>query len=135
MVDMSSDCTGDAGREFIFVDVPPRHAGARHRCRHRKARGRSRVSLRCRRKPGAAPRPLERHSVSDFVFLRYNRSGQLRYLSVSESDLRRAGQVQGLPRHSDATSTERASSQKALEKSEARYRMLFDIHPQPMWVV
>jgi PAS domain-containing protein len=31
--------------------------------------------------------------------------------------------------------TERASSQKALEKSEARYRMLFDIHPQPMWVV
>ena len=33
----------------------------------------------------------------------------------------------------DITATARA--QKALEDSEQRYRMLFDIHPHPMWVV
>jgi len=27
------------------------------------------------------------------------------------------------------------AAQKALEDSEQRYRMLFDIHPHPMWVV
>jgi PAS domain S-box-containing protein len=31
--------------------------------------------------------------------------------------------------------TERARDQKALEDSEKRYRTLFDVHPQPMWVV
>jgi PAS domain S-box-containing protein len=31
--------------------------------------------------------------------------------------------------------TERAHDQKALEESERRYRTLFDVHPQPMWVV
>jgi PAS domain S-box-containing protein len=31
--------------------------------------------------------------------------------------------------------TERARDQKALEESERRYRTLFDVHPQPMWVV
>jgi PAS domain S-box-containing protein len=31
--------------------------------------------------------------------------------------------------------TERARDQKALEDSEERYRMLFDVQPQPMWVV
>jgi PAS domain S-box-containing protein len=31
--------------------------------------------------------------------------------------------------------TDKAQAQKALEDSEQRYRMLFDIHPHPMWVV
>ena len=31
--------------------------------------------------------------------------------------------------------TERARDQKAVEDSEKRYRMLFDVHPYPMWVV
>src|SRR6266571_2590838 len=30
--------------------------------------------------------------------------------------------------------TETARSQKALEESEQRYRMLFEVHPHPMWV-
>ena len=35
----------------------------------------------------------------------------------------------------DHTITLPLRAQKALEDSEQRYRMLFDIHPQPMWVV
>jgi PAS domain S-box-containing protein len=79
---------------------------------------------------------LERHeSFSDFVFLRYNRAGELRYLSVSGEPLfDEKGKFVGY--HGIGKDiTERAYDQKALEESERRYRTLFDVHPQPMWVV
>ena len=79
---------------------------------------------------------LERHeSFSEFVFLRYNRAGELRYLSVSGEPLfDDKGTFIGY--HGVGKDiTERARDQKALEDSERRYRTLFDVHPQPMWVV
>jgi PAS domain S-box-containing protein len=79
---------------------------------------------------------LERHeSFSDFVFLRYNKAGELRYLSVSGEPLfDEKGKFIGY--HGVGKDiTERARDQKALEDSERRYRALFDVHPQPMWVV
>jgi len=79
---------------------------------------------------------LERHeSFSDFVFLRYNKAGELRYLSVSGEPLfDEKGRFIGY--HGVGKDiTERARDQKALEDSERRYRQLFDVHPQPMWVV
>jgi PAS domain S-box-containing protein len=96
--------------------------------------------------PGLAPLPekaweqhrarLERHeSFSDFVFLRYNKAGELRYLSVSGEPLfDEKGRFIGY--HGVGKDiTERARDQKAIEDSEKRYRTLFDVHPQPMWVV
>jgi PAS domain S-box-containing protein len=79
---------------------------------------------------------LERHEAfSDFVFLRHNRAGELRYLSVSGEPLfDEKGKFIGY--HGVGKDiTERARDQKALEDSERRYRALFDVHPQPMWVV
>jgi PAS domain S-box-containing protein len=79
---------------------------------------------------------LERHEAfSDFVFLRHNRAGELRYLSVSGEPLfDEKGKFIGY--HGVGKDiTERARDQKALEDSERRYRTLFDVHPQPMWVV
>jgi PAS domain S-box-containing protein len=79
---------------------------------------------------------LARHeSFSDFVFLRYNKAGELRYLSVSGEPLfDEKGKFIGY--HGVGKDiTERARDQKALEESERRYRTLFDVHPQPMWVV
>jgi PAS domain S-box-containing protein len=79
---------------------------------------------------------LERHEpFADFVFLRYNRAGELRYLSVSGEPLfDEHGAFRGY--HGIGKDiTERAHDQKALEESEERYRRLFDVHPQPMWVV
>ncbi|HEX2334022.1 MAG TPA: PAS domain S-box protein [Burkholderiales bacterium] len=79
---------------------------------------------------------LERHeSFSDFVFLRCNRAGELRYLSVSGEPLfDEQGKFIGY--HGVGKDiTERARDQKALEDSERRYRALFEVHPQPMWVV
>lgn len=75
---------------------------------------------------------LKRHEpFSDFVFLRYNRAGQLRYLSVSGEPLfDEQGKFKGY--HGVGKDiTERARDQKALEDSEERYRKLFDVHPQP----
>ena len=79
---------------------------------------------------------LMRHeSFSDFVFLRYNKAGELRYLSVSGEPLfDEHGNFRGY--HGVGKDiTERARDQKALEESEKRYRSLFDVHPYPMWVV
>lgn len=74
-------------------------------------------------------------SFSDFVLLRYKNSGDLRYLSVSGEPLfDEHGRLRGY--HGIGKDiTERARDQKALEESEERYRLLFEVHPQPMWVV
>ncbi|HEX6265802.1 MAG TPA: PAS domain S-box protein [Burkholderiales bacterium] len=76
-----------------------------------------------------------REPFSDFIFLRYNRAGELRYLSVSGEPLfDEHGEFKGY--HGIGKDiTERARDQKALEESEERYRRLFEVHPQPMWVV
>ena len=79
---------------------------------------------------------LERHeSFSDFVFLRHNKAGELRYLSVSGEPLfDEKGGFRGY--HGVGKDiTERARDQKAVEESEKRYRTLFDVNPYPMWVV
>ena len=79
---------------------------------------------------------LERHeSFSDFVFLRHNKAGELRYLSVSGEPLfDEKGTFRGY--HGVGKDiTERARDQKAIEDSEKRYRTLFDVNPYPMWVV
>lgn len=136
MVEMSSDWYWMQDEQFRFVEVPgveeqdtdivvgstrweipglgalPEKAWEQHRAR------------------------LERHeSFSDFVFLRYNKAGELRYLSVSGEPLfDEKGKFIGY--HGVGKDiTERARDQKALEDSERRYRTLFDVHPQPMWVV
>jgi PAS domain S-box-containing protein len=79
---------------------------------------------------------LARHEAfSDFVFLRHNKAGELRYLSVSGEPLfDEKGNFRGY--HGVGKDiTERARAQKAVEDSEKRYRTLFDVHPYPMWVV
>jgi len=62
-------------------------------------------------------------------------AGEPRYLSISGEPI---FDVQGRFRGYHGIGkdvTERAHAQKTLEGSEKRYRMLFDIHPHPMWVV
>ena len=79
---------------------------------------------------------LARHeSFSEFVFLRRNKAGEVRYLSVSGEPLfDEKGNFRGY--HGVGKDiTERARDQKAIEDSEKRYRTLFDVHPYPMWVV
>lgn len=96
--------------------------------------------------PGLEPLPekvweqhrarLSRHeSFSDFVFLRRNNAGEVRYLSVSGEPLfDEKGNFRGY--HGVGKDiTERARDQKAIEDSEKRYRTLFDVNPYPMWVV
>ena len=96
--------------------------------------------------PGLAPLPeaawdqhraklARREAFSDFVFLRYSKAGELRYLSVSGEPLfDEKGAFRGY--HGVGKDiTERARDQKALEESERRYRTLFDANPIPMWVV
>lgn len=138
MVEMSSDWYWMQDEQFRFVDVP----GLEMQDLDTDiVLGKTRWEI-----PGLAPLPekvweqhrarLERHeSFSDFVFLRYNKAGELRYLSVSGEPLfDEKGSFVGY--HGVGKDiTERARDQKALEDSERRYRTLFDVHPQPMWVV
>lgn len=138
MVEMSSDWYWVQDEQFRFVEVPGLEM---QELDTDVVIGSTRWEI-----PGLAPLPekaweqhrarLERHeSFSDFVFLRYNKSGELRYLSVSGEPLfDEKGKFNGY--HGVGKDiTERARDQKALEDSERRYRTLFDVHPQPMWVV
>ena len=136
MVEMSSDWYWMQDEQFRFVEV----AGVEEQDTDIVI-GKTRWEI-----PGLGALPekaweqhrarLERHETfSDFVFLRYNKAGELRYLSVSGEPLfDEKGKFIGY--HGVGKDiTERARDQKALEDSERRYRALFDVHPQPMWVV
>jgi PAS domain S-box-containing protein len=137
MVEMSSDWYWMQDEQFRFVEV----SGLEPELDSDVVVGKARWEI-----PGLGALPekaweqhrakLERHeSFSDFVFLRYNRAGELRHLSVSgEALFDEKGKFIGY--HGVGKDiTERARDQKALEESEKRYRALFDVHPQPMWVV
>jgi PAS domain S-box-containing protein len=137
MVEMSSDWYWVQDDQFRFVEV----SGVDQELDTDVVIGKTRWQL-----PGLGALPekaweqhrakLERHeSFSDFIFLRHNRAGELRYLSVSGEPLfDEKGKFIGY--HGVGKDiTERARDQKALEDSERRYRALFDVHPQPMWVV
>jgi PAS domain S-box-containing protein len=137
MVEMSSDWYWVQDDQFRFVEV----SGVDQELDTDIVIGKTRWEI-----PGLGALPdkaweqhrakLERHeSFSDFVFLRYNKAGELRYLSVSGEPLfDEKGKFIGY--HGVGKDiTERARDQKALEDSERRYRALFDVHPQPMWVV
>jgi PAS domain S-box-containing protein len=75
-----------------------------------------------------------REPFADFVFLAYERPGELRYLSVTGEPVFDAEGVFTGYHGVGKDVTDQARAQKALEDSEQRYRMLFDIHPHPMWV-
>ncbi|HEX9193307.1 MAG TPA: PAS domain S-box protein [Burkholderiales bacterium] len=138
MVEMSSDWYWEQDAQFRFVELPGFEG--RHFSEEDTV-GRTRWEL-----PQLAPLPekaweqhkakLERHEpFFDFVFLRYNKLGELRYLSTSgEPVFDRDGQFEGY-RGIGRDVTEQVRAYKALEDSEARYRMLFDVHPHPMWVL
>ena len=137
MVEMSSDWYWMQDQEFRFVDVPGLELPD---VDTDIVIGKARWEI-----TGLAPmqeswdqhkarlRRLE--SFSDFVLLRYKTSGELRYLSISGEPLfDEHGRLRGY--HGIGKDiTERAHDQKAIEESERRYRTLFDVHPQPMWVV
>ncbi len=138
MVEMSSDWYWVQDENFRFVELPgveKRGIGQEFFI------GKARCEL-----PGLAPLPdkvwqqhrekLERHEpFSDFVYASADGTGELRYLSVTGEPIFDAqGRFRGY--HGIGKDiTETARAQKALEDSEQRYRMLFDIHPHPMWVV
>ena len=139
LIEMGSDWYWVQDTEFRFVEVPG--IDMEHFDDTDIVVGKTRWEL-----PGLGALPdkvweqhrakLARHeSFSDFVFLRHNKAGELRYLSVSGEPLfDEKGKFVGY--HGIGKDiTERAHDQKALEESERRYRTLFDVHPQPMWVV
>src|SRR5260221_4854312 len=140
LIEMGSDWYWVQDAEFRFVEVP---GIALHEIDGDTdiVVGKARWEL-----PGLAALPekvweqhrakLARHeSFEDFMFLRQNKAGELRYLSVSGEPLfDEHGNFRGY--HGVGKDiTERARGQKALEESERRYRMLFDGNPHPMWVV
>ena len=138
MVELSSDWYWVQDENFRFVELP----GVEKRGVDQETFiGKARWEL-----PGLAPLPkkvwqqhrekLERHEpFSDFVYVAPNRAGEPRYLSVTGEPIfdaqKRFRGYHGIGKDI----TDRARAQKALEDSEQRYRMLFDIHPHPMWVV
>jgi PAS domain S-box-containing protein len=137
MVEMSSDWYWTQDQEFRFVEVPGLEAPD---VDTDVVIGKARWEIN-----GLAPmqESWEQHkarlrrleSFSDFVLLRYKTSGDLRYLSVSGEPLfDEHGRLRGY--HGIGKDvTERMRDQKALEESEERYRLLFEVHPQAMWVV
>ena len=139
LIEMGSDWYWVQDTEFRFVEVPG--IEMEHLDDTDIVIGKTRWEL-----PGLGALPekvwqqhrarLARHeSFSDFVFLRHNKAGELRYLSVSGEPLfDEKGRFRGY--HGVGKDiTDRARAQKAIEESEKRYRTLFDAHPYPMWVV
>jgi PAS domain S-box-containing protein len=138
MVELSSDWYWVQDENFRFVELP----GVEKRGLGQEFfAGKTRWEL-----PGLTPLPekvwqqhrekLERHEpFHDFVYVSADGKGEPRYLSVTGEPIFDAqGRFKGY--HGIGRDiTEKAQAQKALEDSEQRYRMLFDIHPQPMWVV
>jgi PAS domain S-box-containing protein len=138
MVELSSDWYWVQDENFRFVELP----GVEKRGVDQETFiGRARWEI-----PGLAPLPervwqqhrekLQRHEpFSDFVYVAPNRAGEPRYLSVTGVPIFDAqGQFRGY--HGIGKDiTDKARTQKALEEGEKRYRMLFDMHPHPMWVV
>lgn len=140
LIEMGSEWYWVQDTEFRFVEVPGMDANELDPDTDIVI-GKTRWEL-----PGLAPLPetaweqhrarLARHeSFSDFVFLRNNKAGELRYLAVSGEPLfDEQGKFRGY--HGVGKDiTERARDQKAVEESEKRYRTLFDANPYPMWVV
>ena len=138
MVELSSDWYWVQDENFRFVELP----GVEKRGVDQEVFiGKTRWEL-----PGLAPLPervwqqhrerLQRHEpFRDFIYMARNGAGEARYLSTSGEPI---FDVQGRFRGYHGIGkdvTERAHAQKTLEGSEKRYRMLFDIHPHPMWVV
>jgi PAS domain S-box-containing protein len=139
LIEMGSDWYWVQDTEFRFVEVPG--IDMEHLDDTDIVIGKTRWQL-----PGLGVLPekvweqhrakLARHeSFSDFVFLKHNKAGELRYLSVSGEPLfDEKGAFRGY--HGVGKDiTDRARAQKAIEESEKRYRTLFDVHPYPMWVV
>ncbi|HEX4798476.1 MAG TPA: PAS domain S-box protein [Burkholderiales bacterium] len=138
MVELSTDWYWEQDAQFRFVRVPGFEKG---NFDPQAVIGKARWEL-----PDLGPLPekvWERHRAAlerrepfhDFVFLRRNKSGEMRYLSVSgEPVFDPDGKFTGY-RGIGKDVTEQVRAQKALEDSEARYHMLFDVHPHPMWVV
>jgi PAS domain S-box-containing protein len=138
MVELSLDWYWVQDENFRFIELP----GVEKRGLGQEFfAGKARWEL-----PGVGPLPekvwqqhrekLERHEpFRDFVYVSADGKGEPRYLSVTgEPIFDVQGRFKGY--HGIGKDiTEKARAQKALEDSEQRYRMLFDIHPQPMWVV
>jgi PAS domain S-box-containing protein len=138
MVELSSDWYWVQDENFQFLELP----GVEKRGLGQEFfTGKARWEL-----PGLAPLPekvwqqhrqkLERHEpFHDFVYVSADGKGEPRYLSVTgEPIFDVKGRFRGY--HGIGKDiTDKARAQKALEESEQRYRMLFDIHPHPMWVV
>jgi len=138
MVELSSDWYWVQDENFRFVELP----GVEKRGLGQEFfAGKARWEL-----PGLAPLPervwqqhrekLERHEpFRDFVYVAADGKGEPRYLSVTGDPIfdaqKRFRGYHGIGKDI----TDKARAQKALEDSEQRYRMLFDIHPHPMWVV
>ncbi len=138
MVELSSDWYWVQDENFRFVEL----SGVEKRGIDPEAFiGKARWELQ---NPGSLPERawrqhremLERHEpFSDFVYMTPDNAGEMRYLSVTGEPIFDAqGKFKGY--HGIGKDiTDKARAQKDLEDSEQRYRMLFDIHPRPMWVV
>lgn len=138
MVELSSDWYWIQDENFRFVDLP---GLAKRGLDPETIIGKTRWEI-----PELGPLPekvwqqhrekvLRHEPFTDFVYMRYSKSGELRYLCVTgEPIFDEAGSFRGY--HGIGKDiTEKARAQKAQEDSEQRYRILFDIHPHPMWVV